>query len=244
MICTILSSNKAAMFNLLKDYEGIIGIIVGLLTTIYLHYTQQKRKELSYVISDRYPLLTRSEELGGKFKIYFEGALVDNVYLLDIQFKNTGNVSIKAEDYERPVSIVLNKEAMILSAEVIVRKPATLKPTIEVHENRLNIAPILLNKDDRIALKIIVAGYTGNISFDYRIIDIVEIKDADKKRSASSKFFISFFILFIFGMFYDNIPDSWQPFKSIVQFVAGILAFLLPSLAIYSLYREGKRYPF
>ncbi|MBN8657157.1 MAG: hypothetical protein J0M11_15590 [Anaerolineae bacterium] len=168
------------MDDLLRDsIWQFIGSILGLIAvivTIVIFLLQRTKKSLAYEIVASTPLLAVSNEVKGKVQILFEGIPVQNVHLLIINIVNDGNTGITSSDFEKPITINLDENAKILSAEIIKTSPENLKPNIIVSETSITINPLLLNAGDVISLRFLIAQYNNVLNLEARILGVAKIK--------------------------------------------------------------------
>jgi hypothetical protein len=167
-----------------------IPVIVGFLSmalAFYIYSKNKKLKSFRYEILTYEPILTSSEELSGKIKIYYETNQNNNIQIKDgflfiVRLVNDGNVPIKSDDFYEPVSIFFGSDSEVLSAEIIKTNPGTLNAELDTlrSKHKIYIKPLLLNAKDSITIKALLTGFTANelpsIKVNARIVDIPEIK--------------------------------------------------------------------
>ena len=134
-----------------------------------IYYAQRKKKKLSYEILSSTQLLSIEEEIKGKVKVLYEGYDVKNVYLLSFKFINNGNQPISSDDFEKPLNILLNKKATILTVEIIREEPSNLGLNFDVNNNNISFDPLLLNVRDSFSIKSLVSDFEGPPVIEGRI---------------------------------------------------------------------------
>lgn len=170
-----------------------VSVIIGVLTiatALYLNNKNKKIKSFRYEILTNEPILTSSEEVSGKIKIYYEESqdnktqIKDGLFLI-IRLVNDGNVPINSDDFHEPVSISFDPNADVLSAEIIKTNPGMLKPELEVSKHKIALKPLLLNQKDSITIKTLLMGFKKRttINVNARIVDVPEIKAVEPKRN-------------------------------------------------------------
>ena len=163
--------------SVLEVITGIGGILVGIVSAV-IAMRQQRRRELSYGVVARTPLLRTKKQVSKKLKLVFDDEAVDDVYLFACAIENSGNREILPQEYlNTPLRLALAPEsgsgdARILTADFL-RKPGGLNPTTTVTNSTVDIAPVLLNSGDSMVLQVVVAGLTdGDIRLEARIAGV------------------------------------------------------------------------
>jgi len=169
------------MLEILRDqvWEFVGGVFLGLVAivvSIFLWWTQRRRKALSYEIISRTSLLSIEDEIKGKLEIFFDGKPVQDVHLIVFKIVNSGNVPIVSTDYERPVSLTFGENPQILSAEVSETNPDNLRASVDIEATRVVLGRVLLNSGDSITLKFLVSQL-GEVSVDGRIVGVKEMRE-------------------------------------------------------------------
>lgn len=166
------------------QFIGAILVVIGIIISIILHWIQQPKNSLSWKIVSNTPLVKISSEIRGNLQVLFEGNPVKDIQLIIVKIINSGNVSIKSGDYERPINLNFDINAQILTAEVINTIPSNIEASTNIEGNKIFITPTLLNKGDSITIKTLVNQFDNHISVDGRIVgvkDIQKIADIDPK---------------------------------------------------------------
>jgi hypothetical protein len=176
------------------QFVGALIGIISIITSIAIVIIRRQKREITYRIISKLPLAAKVENADEQLSIYFRSRRVSDVYLYIISFKNSGNQSIKSDDYERPIAVRVTTPGRLLIGEIINTKPGSLLPEIISFDsiefkrkiiannpkgasNQLSIKPILLNPNDEYTLKIIISNYqTESLVIDGRIVGISEIK--------------------------------------------------------------------
>src|SRR5215207_9277121 len=101
--------------DLLRDpmwqFAGAVLSILAIAVSIILYLLQRNRKELSYFIISKTPLVNVAKDVGDKLEIRFDGKVVRAVHLIVVRIFNSGNVPILPIDFQRDVSIVFDENA-------------------------------------------------------------------------------------------------------------------------------------
>lgn len=85
-----------------------IGVIVAVLA-IVISLKQFQRKQLSYeVISNENIVKITDDSIEDELQILYKG-LIKDLYLITIEFYNSGNIEIRPDDYTKHISLSFGK---------------------------------------------------------------------------------------------------------------------------------------
>ena len=140
------------------------------------------------------------------------------IYLVLLKFINSGNIPIKNDEYERPITLNFGEKAKIITAEVYETYPENLKDSVKIEElrdelkpfivgqnqkndhislnNTITLQPVLINSGESITLKILGTQIADDIIVNSRIEDLKEIRQKHPKRIND---LMLLFILFVLG---------------------------------------------
>jgi hypothetical protein len=149
--------------------------LVGVLVAIAAYIGTRRRKELRYRILSATPLLSSGEQVGHKVQVLFDGKPVEGVQVIVMEIVNSGNVPIRPADFERPLSFSFGDRAHVLLAEVVSTDPIALKPELQSNRGSIKIAPVLMNGDDWVRIKVLVARYGNCITPDSRVEGVRDV---------------------------------------------------------------------
>lgn len=137
-----------------------------------------KQKELSYAVST-VPLVNSISGTPNDLTISYAGQLVADVELIQVIFRNTGDIAIRRSDFDQPIRVSVSA-ARFLGATVSATSPANLPLSIgtPANEGAVRIEPLLLNPGDRFTVSLVVSGRSPRISVAGRIADIPQIRNA------------------------------------------------------------------
>lgn len=158
--------------------SAIVGII-AICCTIIIYYLQKQYKEISYEIITSSQLISTSKEFEANIKILFDNKPVSNVHLIVFKVINSGNISISAADFERPLTFMFGEAAKVMSADIISVEPNSLKISLNKIDDKISFKPALLNPKDSITIKLLLIDFNGQINPDVRIHgikDIIKVK--------------------------------------------------------------------
>lgn len=209
-----------------------VGIIVGMAVAFLIFWLQQSRKELSYEIVSQTPLVSVQDEARSRLQISFDGKPVEDVTLIVLRLQNSGNVPITPADYIRPVTFNFGQSAAILSAEVTESVPSNIGASIKTVSDTVELAPVLMNGDDSMTLKVLLTRGDGTVSADARIVGVNQLLVRKTSTSSLAFYIISFFILFYSMTLFWCFSRIWGKNKSSKRSTR-ILYFLLFLISIY-----------
>src|ERR1700675_427983 len=142
---------------------------VAICITLTLFLVARRRKRLSYSLSDTRVLGVHEAVNPSRVQILFDGAPVTDVRLVTITINNSGNESIRVDDFERALRISWAEPARILTAEVVEVSPESLQPTTRTGVNDIVLNPLLLNPGDWLRIKTLI-NQVGKLSVDARVV--------------------------------------------------------------------------
>jgi hypothetical protein len=170
------------MTDILRDpiwqFIGALLALIAIGVSVYIFFLQRTKKSLSYQIMSETELLTVNEEIKGKIQILYEGIPVQKVHLLVLKILNDGNIPVTPDDFKETLSFFFGKKAQILSAEVTETSPKTLKPVLNIiDKNKIVLEPTLINGQDSITTKLLLAQYRGKVTPNARIVGVREVRE-------------------------------------------------------------------
>lgn len=164
------------MINILRDsiwqFVGVVVSIIALAVSVYVIFSQSKKKSLAYQISAETNLLQVGEEIKDKVKITYENIPLENIYFMSIIVINNGSLEIKPSDFERELSFEVEGSSRIISAEIMQTEPDELRPNISISPKKVFLKPLLLNSRDFILIKLLIAEYSGEVQADVRVVGV------------------------------------------------------------------------
>jgi hypothetical protein len=149
--------------------------VVAICLTVVLFLVARRRKGLSYTLSDTQVLGVHEAVNPSRVQILFDGAPVIDVRLVIITVNNSGNESIRVDDFERALRFSWAEPTRILTAEVVEVSPESLlHPTIRAGANEIVLDPLLLNPGDWLRIKTLIKQ-VGKLSVDARVAGVKRI---------------------------------------------------------------------
>lgn len=161
------------------EFFALVVTIITALIPIILYIRTRKKRSLSYDIVSRIPLLSIDKEIGKDLQIFYKEKRVQQMHLIEVNIINSGNVAIKANDFEGKISLNFGNKAQIFTSEITKTNPSNLNPTIKINNNTLFLEPLLLNSGDSISIKSLVENFS-EILVQGRVVDIKQITETFK----------------------------------------------------------------
>src|ERR1019366_5768653 len=227
--------------------------VVAIFTTVLLFLIGRRRKSLSYLLSDTRVLGVHEAVNPSRVEILFDGAPVTDVRLVIITVNNSGNESIRIDDFERALRFSWGEPARILTAEVVEVSPENLRPTIKAGMSEIVLDPLLLNPGDWLRIKTLI-NRVGKLSVDARVAGVKRIRKtvaSGKVPSARKLLFIAVggiagLIVILVGERFGLLVASSRMETRLIQLVFLAMLFLIADelktsdLALRDYYRENK----
>jgi len=209
--------------------------IIAVFVSVGLYFKQRRRKSLSYEIIASTSLFSMKEEIKGKIRILYDDKPVQQVHLIELKLKNSGNMPILHTDYERPVSLNFGEEAQILTTEIREMNPENLGASVLIEKNKVTIGKTLMNEGDSFNIKMLVSKFDGKIHFDGRIIGVKEISQARKSYKRHVIAFIVGMVLTAIGLWWNpptdgSVLETLLYWLDIVFLLGGVSLLALPLL--------------
>jgi len=204
------------MIELLRDSVWqSIGALLALLAlpwAFWLYLLQRPRKELAYAVLSSRRLLAIASELRGRVQITVDEKPVEDVHLMVIGVKNSGNVPILQSDFVYPPRVRMLNHGRFISAEVSKLRPENLSVAVDFDSDHFSFAPLLLNPGDHFVIQALVSAQNAVFEPDFRIMGVSRIEKLSGSRPVSVRsdwgsflFWFLFLALMIFaGTYMDT----------------------------------------
>ncbi len=213
-------------------FIGVIGLLFGLYT-----FYHKEKPNLQFEVVTNTDVFNLYENVG-KLQILYDNENVLSIdttlKLITIKLINSGDASIKKDDFDKDYLLKLNIENYIIADKpnIIEYSNNYLKERFDFNydSNTIEIKPIILDKNDYVIFKFLIIGArdetvkmtsTGKIAGQKYIPVVTENMNKDKKS-------IWYYPIIIIGVF-------------LFFFIIGIIAVLLEEVGKYfSLKRKNK----
>ncbi len=170
----------------LWQFIGVLVAVIAIIVSIYIYILQKRKKDLTYCVVAKAPLLTVDEALEKKVKIYYQDTLIRDVFLLLINILNKGNEPIKRDDFVEPLTFSFGENTKILNAEISESIPTKIKLNLKIIENILEVHPVLLNAKDEFTIKLLIAQFDGLIEPGGSICGVKTIREIVKTNTSKN----------------------------------------------------------
>lgn len=178
----------------------IIGIIVGAIIALWIFFKQKNRKRLEYKVIANESLLSYHKDVEKDLVILFQDKRIDNLALLILEFKNTGNIPVLKSDFESPLGINFKTPTRVFGTEVINAYPKNLDAFAIIELGGISISPCLINPKDKFSVKIIYDVKKVDYEIDARIAGIQNIEQTKQQINVIEKLAIIFVLMMFAGL--------------------------------------------
>lgn len=145
---------------------------IGICISIILWILNQRKKELSYQVLWKQPLVNLKGAAKRQLDIRFKGERVNDAQLVILRLWNSGHIPITTSEYQSQLKVHFNPGVSIVSAHVIETHPADLderskknesgKAFIEqVQNEKIFLFPLLLNPGDQLIMQVVARNMSG-----------------------------------------------------------------------------------
>jgi hypothetical protein len=173
----------------IADIVAVPLAIVAIILSVVLYRRSRQRKVLTYEVLSCSSLISEPEEAKEYLQIIFGGEQVRGIHLMQIKIANAGNQPIRTADYERPLALLVDEPARILTAEVVETSETTLSKemlpaggnewsdrllpelAMKMELRRMELRQALLNKGEWFTVRMLVSEYARHgFELDGRIV--------------------------------------------------------------------------
>lgn len=112
-------------------------------------------------------------------QLVLDGKKLDSPYSSTLDLVNTGSKTVLSTDFDKPIEIVLEDSARVITARITSTSPIDMPVEISTTEHVVRIAPHLSNSGDSISLNIITSGKKPAYGVRARIAGIQRVNYAD-----------------------------------------------------------------
>jgi hypothetical protein len=199
-------------------YLAPLATCIGIAVTVFL-FLLQRRKELSYQVLWRQPLVEMKGKTRNRIDLKFDGNSARDANFVVVRLTNTGHVNIMPGDYQVRLSIDCGTDADILMAEVAETEPSGLNddsttgPIIErIEKQKVVLRPVMLNRHDSVTLQMLVLQPDEKIKLNGHIQGVQRIAEQKGRpvwplAMVVTGQFIAWITMFFMG------PQTFFPFK-------------------------------
>lgn len=209
----------------------LIITVFSIFIPVVLYFISVTDKSLSYKVISNSSLASYSEGID-EIKIWFDSQEVKNISLMNLRVFNSGSESIRASDFEGPMTIDFGPEAKLLRINIKNQIPDNLPVNFTIDENQLIIDPLLMNAEDSFDIEVLITDeFLPEVNA--RIAGVKDISEIMNKHNYSARNYLSLFCAFCLVIFYGRcvskllLDRSHRFIRSFMGLVAAISAALL-----------------
>jgi hypothetical protein len=153
--------------------------LLGLTAPFIIYYLtiRRQRKGLSYEVISAAPVVNVRPEMSSRVKVYLDDQLIRDVHVVIVNIRNSGNVPIKSEDFESPISISFGESSRVIETSCEKADPGDVTPALEQEEGGVLISPLLLNPGDYIRLRALVIQKYIQMTVSARIAGVKRVTE-------------------------------------------------------------------
>lgn len=177
------------MLSVLRDplwqFVGAVIAVMALLVGIWTN-SRQSRKSLSYSLLVP-SLVSVDQRIRGQVEILLDGKPIGAPSLLLLRITNTGNLPIRAGDFDKPLVATVNGN--IISVSVVDTYPQELREYLDwqQHSSQIEFEKVLLNRGDWFEVQILATELASRkpLVLQGRIAGIESIARRDYRERTS-----------------------------------------------------------
>ncbi len=154
----------------------LFSAFIGGAIAIWVYRRQKSRKEITYQVVSDAPIASINQTVADKVEIRFDGHPIKEAHILVLKVWNSGNVAVKRDDYEEPITFIFHGRTVI-SCDILETVPTnlidqkTIKTFLTFNGESVEISKFLLNPQQSISITTLLTGAKNTISVRARIID-------------------------------------------------------------------------
>ncbi len=162
------------------QFVSAIIAVIAILISLYLFYLQRDVRALQVVILANTSLVEVEESVASEIQIFYEDSPIANLSLIQVKLENTGNISIREEDYSQPIQLIFPPQTKIIEAVILEANPQNIGLTIQTNKNSATFSKNLFNPGDRVIIRLLVTDLSVNYTsqpfkIDARIAEVTSI---------------------------------------------------------------------
>jgi len=166
------------LWNIISKFiMGNIVVIIPVLVSLILFILSAKRKGFSYYIESASAVVSVEEKVADQVEVSFGGNKVENVHLIVMTIRNSGNQSIQVDDFEEHVTFDFGWDAQFLRVSIVETDPPSLNPIFHHINGTPALFPLLLNGGDNFTVNFLVSNWDPeDLEVRGRIVGVKDIK--------------------------------------------------------------------
>jgi hypothetical protein len=149
------------------QFIGVLISLIGVIVSTVLFFKQRSRKKIYWEIDSNIPILSIEEE---EVDVLYKGKSVPDMRRVVLRIWNSGSTHILSNDFATSIKFEFGEKAEVLNARILKMIPSAINDSLLWDSNYVILQPLLLNSDDSITLKVLVAKFNGEINGNARIV--------------------------------------------------------------------------
>jgi len=185
-----------------KDWKFATATCLSLLSVIVpiaLWRADINPKSLGLNLLSSFEIISSTPGTQQALRVLYQGVEVKQPYSTIVELTNSGSKPIQASDIDGQIEIRVSGPANLLRSQVISRIPESLEPQVRTNKKSIEIAPLLLNPNDRILLEILTSGGKPRFAPRARIAGVQDVKIQESYRTPFPNSRRWFWLLAIFA---------------------------------------------
>lgn len=161
---------------------GVFIAVVFGLASLYIFYIYQREiYDFQVVVLANSSLVQIESSIENEIHITYKDQQANNLSLIQVKLENTGNQTIREEDFATPLKFIFPNISNLIEASIVETDPENLKLTILRTKNIGTIQPTLFNKGDKAIVRFLVIDLPEMaeplpFTVDARIANIKEVQ--------------------------------------------------------------------
>lgn len=178
--------------NKIRTIKYLIPILIPIAIAIATYVLNLETRSITYEITKSYQLINPTFIQNKNVSIYYKTRKIENLSLTSIVLKNSGNRPIKRTDFDSDIEIKVENNVHIYEASIINSSPNNIRSEIKTHNNKIIIAPMLLNPNDYITICIYSLDAIDRVQITGRIVGVRMIEQKHIQYPSNKKIKRSF----------------------------------------------------
>lgn len=224
------------MLDIIFQNLNAIITILTLLVAIYVYFKQKRKRNLDYKILSKSSLLEIGEEIQEDVVILYKNNPIEQVNLIEVEIKNSGNEIIEEKNFVDPIQLNFGIDSEILTYNIINKNPSNMKIHYEINKDASNyeklfIKPRLMNSKDKFTVKLLVSKMR-EIQVEGRIEGVKKIRNESDFEVEFANI-ITPFIFLLVGIYLLYTTIFIKKTSDIKEYFLIVAVLLFGSFAVY-----------
>lgn len=168
------------MLDVLRDpvwqFIGALLALSAIAVAIWIYVLQKPKKRLLIERVVRVPLITLNAGAAPGLQITMNGRIIGQATVVLVRITNIGNTPLLAADFESPISLEFEQNAIILDAHISESEPKDIPLQTEKMGGTVSISKTLLNPGDSFTCRTLVQDSKGVYTPKARVAGVHKIE--------------------------------------------------------------------